>query len=53
MIRVLSKESKDNRLAQINSYWRAANYLGAIQLYLQDNAKLLVLSGSPTVLQNP
>jgi len=40
MIRVLSKESKDNRLAQINSYWRAANYLGAIQLYLQDNVLL-------------
>ncbi|MBV8172236.1 MAG: phosphoketolase family protein [Candidatus Eremiobacteraeota bacterium] len=29
-----------SRLERVNRYWRAANYLGAIQLYLQHNALL-------------
>jgi len=30
----------EDRLAQLHAYWRAANYLGAAQLYLKENALL-------------
>jgi len=34
-------EITSERLTLIDRYWRAANYLGAAQLYLQDNPLLL------------
>src|SRR5438876_9075680 len=33
-------EITQNRLDRLNAYWRAANYLGAAQLYLKENALL-------------
>jgi len=37
---VLLDRASGPRLEQLQRYWRAANYLGAIQLYLQDNVLL-------------
>ena len=40
MTQAVLERSKDTRLAQLASYWRAVNYLGAMQLYLYDNVLL-------------
>ena len=34
------KTLPEERLAQIQHYWRAVNFLGAAQLYLKDNPLL-------------
>ena len=35
-----SQPVSDEYLEKMNAYWRAANYLGAAQLYLLDNPLL-------------
>ena len=35
-----NKPVSDEYLEKMNAYWRAANYLGAAQLYLLDNPLL-------------
>jgi xylulose-5-phosphate/fructose-6-phosphate phosphoketolase len=37
---IIHRPQAANRLASISAYWRAANYLGASQLYLRDNVLL-------------
>ena len=37
---VVLERASQVRLDQVDRYWRAANYLGAIQLYLRDNVLL-------------
>ena len=37
---VVLERANQVRLDQVDRYWRAANYLGAIQLYLKDNVLL-------------